>query len=162
MKYSDQVLKTYYLWLSWLSQLYYKRQWKRYFGWRRARRAWNTRSNVLGTADCFFAGVRCHMLKSLQRDMGLENATKKGHVKEFCHKKLTTTGLVSGRTGQCVREGRDGHEDWGSDCRTQEHKLGWHLFDRSNLTFGRQERLLGAAEGGYDFAAIECARLGSF
>lgn len=53
----------------------------------------NTRSKVVGTADWFSEGVCCHMLKSLQRDMGLENATKKGHVKEFCDKKLTTTGL---------------------------------------------------------------------
>ena len=117
---------------------------------------------VVGTADWFSEGVRCHMLKSLQRDMGLENATKKGQVKEFCCRKFTTTELVSGRMGQCVREGRAGHQDRVSDCRTQQHTLGWHLFDKSNLTLGRQERLPRAAEVECDFAAMEYALLSFF
>ena len=32
--------------------------------------------------------------------------------------------------------------------------MGWHLFEKSNLTLERQERVLGAAEGEYEFAAI--------
>ena len=32
--------------------------------------------------------------------------------------------------------------------------VGWHLFEKNNLTLERQERVLGAAEGEYEFAAI--------
>ena len=32
--------------------------------------------------------------------------------------------------------------------------MDWHLFEKSSLTLDRQERVLGAAEGEYDFAAI--------
>ena len=35
--------------------------------------------------------------------------------------------------------------------------MGWHLFEKSNLILERQERVLGAAEGEYEFAAIRGA-----
>ena len=35
--------------------------------------------------------------------------------------------------------------------------MGWHLFGKSNLTLERQERVLGCAEGEYEFATIRGA-----
>ena len=35
--------------------------------------------------------------------------------------------------------------------------VGWHLFERSNLTLERRERVLGCSEGKYGFAAIRGA-----
>ena len=35
--------------------------------------------------------------------------------------------------------------------------MDWHLFEKSHLTPDRQERLLGAAEGEYEFAAVRGA-----
>ena len=32
--------------------------------------------------------------------------------------------------------------------------MGWHLFEKSSLILERQERVLGGAEGEYEFAAI--------
>ena len=32
--------------------------------------------------------------------------------------------------------------------------MGWHLYEQSSLTLERQERVLGAAAGEYEFAAI--------
>ena len=44
-----------------------------------------------------------------------------------------------------------------------EHKsMGWHLFEKSNLTLERQERVLGAPEGEYEFAAIRGALINLF
>ena len=40
--------------------------------------------------------------------------------------------------------------------------MGWHLFEKSSLTLERQERVLGAAEGEYDFAAIRGALIKLF
>ena len=35
--------------------------------------------------------------------------------------------------------------------------MDWHLFGKSNLTQERQERVLGAAEGEYELAAVRGA-----
>ena len=40
--------------------------------------------------------------------------------------------------------------------------MSWHLFEKSNLTLERQERVLGAAEGEYEFAAIRGAMVKPF
>ena len=40
--------------------------------------------------------------------------------------------------------------------------MGWHLFEKSNLTLERQERVLEAAEGDFDFAAIRGALMKLF
>ena len=40
--------------------------------------------------------------------------------------------------------------------------MGWHLFEKSNLTLGRQERVLMVAEGEYDFTAIRGALIKLF
>ena len=40
--------------------------------------------------------------------------------------------------------------------------MGWHLFEMSHLTLERQERVLGAAEGEYEFAAIRGASIKLF
>ena len=41
-------------------------------------------------------------------------------------------------------------------------KMGWQLFEKSSLTLKRQKRVLGAAEGEYDFAAIRGALIKLF
>ena len=40
--------------------------------------------------------------------------------------------------------------------------MGWHLFEKSNSTLERQERVLGAAEGEYEFAAVRGALIKLF
>ena len=40
--------------------------------------------------------------------------------------------------------------------------MDWHLFEKSNLTLERQERVLGAAEGEYEFAAVRGALMKLF
>ena len=40
--------------------------------------------------------------------------------------------------------------------------MGWHVFEKSSLTLERQERVLGAAEGEYDFSAIRGALIKLF
>ena len=40
--------------------------------------------------------------------------------------------------------------------------MGWHLFEKSSLTQERQERVLGAAEGEYEFAAFRGALIKLF
>ena len=40
--------------------------------------------------------------------------------------------------------------------------MGWHPFEKSNLTLERQERVLGAAEGEYEFATIRRALIKLF
>ena len=40
--------------------------------------------------------------------------------------------------------------------------MGWHLFEKSNLTLERQDRVLAAAEGEYEFAAIRGALINSW
>ena len=40
--------------------------------------------------------------------------------------------------------------------------IGWHLFEKSNLTLERQERVLGAAESEYEFAPIRGALIKLF
>ena len=40
--------------------------------------------------------------------------------------------------------------------------MGWHLYEQSSLTLERQERVLGAAEGEYEFAANRVALIKLF
>ena len=40
--------------------------------------------------------------------------------------------------------------------------MGWHLFEKSNLTLQRQERVLGAGEGKFEFATIRGALIKLF
>ena len=40
--------------------------------------------------------------------------------------------------------------------------MGWHLIEKSNLTLERQERVLGAAEDEYEFAAVRGALIKLF
>ena len=101
------------------------------------------------------AGVKC-LLKSLERAMGMEDATKKGQVQEFFYKKLQR------RPGQPMAEWVNVFEKAVLDMKAEERNvelksMGWHLFEKSSLTLERQERVLGAAEGEYEFAAIRGA-----
>ena len=88
--------------------------------------------------------------------MGLEDATKKGQVQEFSHKKLQR------RPGQPMAEWVNVFEKAvldmkGEGLNVELKSMGWHRFEKSNLTLERQERVLGAAEGEYEFAAIRGA-----
>ena len=40
--------------------------------------------------------------------------------------------------------------------------MDWHLFEKSNLTLERQERVLGAVQGEYEFAAVRGALIKLF
>ena len=85
--------------------------------------------------------------------MGMEDATEKGQVQEFFHKKLQR------RPGQPMAEQVNVFEKGVLDMKAEGlnvelKSLGWHLFGKSNLALERQERVLGCAEGEYEFAAI--------
>ena len=106
------------------------------------------------------AGVK-HLLRPLERAMEVEDATKTGQVQEFFYKKLQR------RPGQPMTEWVNVFEravlHMKAEGRNAELKnMGWHLFEKSSLTLARQERVSGAAEGEYDFAAIRGALIKLF
>ena len=71
------------------------------------------------TREGMIAGVK-YMLRSRERAMGMEDATKKGQVREFFYKKLQR------RPGQPMAElgaSGAGHEGRRAECRAQEHGL---------------------------------------
>ena len=83
----------------------------------------------------------------------MEEAPKKVHVQEFFYKKLQR------RPGQPMVEWVNVFEravqhmtDEGLNVELK--NMGWHLFEKSSLTQEQQERVLGAAEGEFDFTAI--------
>ena len=83
----------------------------------------------------------------------MEEAPKKGHVQEFFYKKLQR------RPGQPMVEWVNVFERavqhmTAKGLNVELKNMGWHLFEKSNLTQERQERVLGAAEGEFDFTAI--------
>ena len=85
-----------------------------------------------------------YQLKSLERAVGMEDATKKGQAQEFFYKKLER------RPGQPMAEwvnvfGKAVLDMIAEGLNVELKSLGWHLFERSNLTLERQERVLGAA-----------------
>ena len=113
-----------------------------------------------GTREGMTAGVK-HLLRSLERAMDVEDATKKGQVQEFFCKKLQR------RPGQPMAEWVNVSERAVLDMRDEGQNvelksLDWHLFEKSSLTLERQERVLGAGEGEYDFAAIRMALIKLF
>ena len=94
------------------------------------------------TREGMTAGVK-HLLRSLARAMGMEDATKKGQVQEFFYKKLQR------RPGQPMAERVNVSEKAVLDMKAGglnvEHKsMGWHLFEKGSLTLERQERVLGS------------------
>ena len=112
------------------------------------------------TREGMIAGVK-HRQKSLERAMGLEDATKKEQVQQFFYKKLQR------RRGQPMAEWVNVFEKAVLDMEAEGlnvklKNLDWHLFENSSLTLERQERVLGAAEGEYDFAAIRVALIKLF
>ena len=107
------------------------------------------------TREGMAAGVK-HLLRSLERAMGVEDATKKGQVQQFFFKKLQR------RPGQPMAEWDNVFERAVLDMKAEGlnvelKNMGWHLFEKSSLTLERQERVLGAAVGEYDFSAIRGA-----
>ena len=86
------------------------------------------------------AGVK-HLLKSLERAMGMEDAKKKRQVQEFFYKKLQR------RPGQPMAEWVNVFENAALDMKAEGpnvelQSMGWHFFEKSNLTLQRQERVL--------------------
>ena len=98
------------------------------------------------------AGVK-YVLKLLERVMGIEKATKTGQVLEFFYKKLQR------RPGQTMAEWVNAIAKAVLDMKAEGlnvelKNMGGHLFEKSNLTLERQERVLGCAEGECEFATI--------
>ena len=96
------------------------------------------------TREGIVTGVK-YLLKSLQRALGMEDATKKRQVHEFFYKKLQR------RPGQPMAEWVTVFEKAVPDMKAEGlnvelKSVGWHLFGKSNLTLERQERVLGRAE----------------
>ena len=113
-----------------------------------------------GTREGMTAGVK-HLLRSLEGAMEVEDATKKEQVQEFFYKKLQR------RPRQPMAEWVNVSERAVLDMRAEGQNvelkiLDWHLFEKSSLTLERQERVLGAGEGEYDFAAIRMALIKLF
>ena len=106
------------------------------------------------------AGVK-HLLKSLERAMGVEDATKKGQVQEsFCKKLQRRPGQPM---AECVNLFERAVPDMKAEGLNFELKnMGWHLVTKSTLTLDRQERVLGAAVGEYDLASIRRALIKLF
>ena len=106
------------------------------------------------------AGVK-HLLRSLERAMGTEDATKKGQAQQFFYKKLRR------RPGQAMAEWVNVFENAVLHMKAQGlnvelESMGWHLFEKSTLTPERQERVLVAAEDEYEFAATRGALIKLF
>ena len=90
--------------------------------------------------------------------MGMEDATKKGQVQ---YKQLQR------RPGQPMAEWVSVFERAVLDMKAEGlnvelKSMGWHLFEKSNLTLERQELVLVAAEGECEFAAIRGALIKLF
>ena len=84
-----------------------------------------------------------YLLKSLERAMGMEDATKKGQVQEFFRRNLQR------RPGQPHGEWVNAFEKAVLDMKAEGlnvelKSMGWHLFEWSSWTLERQERVLGA------------------
>ena len=106
------------------------------------------------------AGVK-YLLTSIEGGVGMEEATKKGQVQELCCQRLPR------RPGQPVAEWVNVFERAVLDMKAEGlyvelKNMGWHLFEKTSLTLERQERVLGAAEGEYEFAAIRGALIKLF
>ena len=108
------------------------------------------------THEGMLAGLH-HPLKSVERAMVMEEATKKGPVQEFLHKRLQRRQVqpMAGWVNVFEKSGVR-HECRGLNVELK--SMGWHLFEKSNLTLELQERVLGAAEVEYDIATI-CSAL---
>ena len=90
--------------------------------------------------------------------MGMEEATKKGQVQEFSFLKLQRRPMA-----EWVNVFEKAVLDMRAEGRNVELKSsGWHLFEKSDLSLERQERVLRAAEGEYEFAAIRGALIKLF
>ena len=103
------------------------------------------------TREGMIAGVK-YLLKSLERAMGVEDATKKEQVQEFSYKKFQR------RPGQPMAEWVNVFETAVLDVKAERlivefKSMGWHLSTRTVQPW-RQGRQLGASEGEYKFAAI--------
>ena len=84
-----------------------------------------------------------YLLKSLERAVGMEDVTKKGQVQEFENKKLQR------RPGQPMAEwvnvfGKAVPGMKAEGLNVELKSMGWHIFEKSNLTLEREERVGGS------------------
>ena len=112
------------------------------------------------TREGMVAGVK-HLLKSLERAVGMEDATKKRQVQEFFYKKLQR------RPGQPMAESVNVFEKVVLDMKAEGldvelKSMGWHLFEKSSLTREQKERALEGGEGDCGFAANRGALINLF
>ena len=87
------------------------------------------------TREGMNAGVK-HLLRSLERAMGLDDATKKVQIQEFFYKKRQR------RPGQPMAEWVHVFENAVLDMKAEGlnvelKNMGWHLFEKSSLTLDK-------------------------
>ena len=83
----------------------------------------------------------------------MEDATKKGQVQEFFCEKLQRRPRQP--MAELVIVCEKAVLDMKAEGLNVELKsMDWHLFEKSILTADRQERVLGAVQGEYEFAAV--------
>ena len=76
--------------------------------------------------------------------MRMEDATKKGQVQEFfCEKLQRRPGQPMAELVNVIEKAMLDMKDEGLE-NVELKSMDWHLFDKSNLTLERQERVLGA------------------
>ena len=91
----------------------------------------------------------------------MEEATQKGQAQQFFYKKLQR------RPRQHMADLVSVFEKALLDMKAEEpivelNNMDWHLLEKSNVTRERLERVLGAAEGEYEFAAVRGALIKLF
>ena len=98
------------------------------------------------TREGMIAGVK-YMLRSRERAMGMEDATKKGQVQSFTRNFKDVQDNPWPNWEKAVLDMK------AEELNVELKSMVWHLFEKSSLTRERQERVLEAAEGENEFAA---------
>ena len=110
------------------------------------------------TREGMTAGVK-YLLRSPERAVGVEDATKKRQVQEFFEKRLQRRpghGQMGQRSSESVLATK------AEGLNVELKRMGWLIFEKNSMTMERQERVFGAAEGEYEFAAIRGALMKLF
>ena len=93
--------------------------------------------------------------------MGMEDAMKKGQAQEcFCKKLQWRPGHPMAELVNVFEKAVLAMKDEG--LFVELNSMDWHLFEKSILTLERLERVLAAAEGEYEFAAVRGALIKLF
>ena len=110
------------------------------------------------THEGMTTGVK-HLLRSPKRAMGMDDATKKRQVQEFFEKRLQRRpghGQMGQRSSESVLATK------AEGLNVELKRMGWLISKKNSVTLERQERVFGAAEGEYEFAAIRGALMKLF